>query len=204
MLKRSPRSRLATVLFVVVSIIATYIVLDALLTLRSLAHNHGPRHTYFIVTRNLARGSILTSSDFKTHAMFSGDAPTGAITSQPTKLFIRSDIAEGTILTKNMMSKTAESLIDEDHRILFIPTSDVFDGSISTTTDLVSVTSDGFGAQYIAYDAKILFDLSPPESSQYQESNPGYFVEVTQEEAADITQALSQGDVRFALRRNNH
>ena len=204
MLKRSPRSRLATVLLVVVSIIATYIVLDALLTLRSLAHNHGTRHTYFIVTRNLAKGSVLTSSDFKAHAMFSGDAPTGATTSQPTKLFTRSDIAEGTILTKNMLSKTAESLIDEDNRILFIPTSDILDESISTTTDLVSVSSDDFGARYIAYDATILFDLSPPDSSQYQENNHGYFVEVTQDEAADITQALSQGDVRFALRRNNH
>lgn len=201
MLKRSPKSKIFAVTGVLLAVVAAFIAIDALTTLNSLAHNHGRREKYFILKHDVSKSSKLSSNDFSVHEMFSGDAPQNAIrkSSLILKSFANSDLLEETILTSNMISADIGKTLDGDNRIIFIPTKDVLEKSYLSTTDLLSASPDGFGVDVLATHARILFDLSPNNTRQSESNNPGYFLEVTQEEASSITQALSQSDVRFAL-----
>ncbi len=204
MLKRSPRSRIATIGISLFAVVGLYIACDALLTMRSLSSQYGARHTYFQITRTIAAGEQLSSSDFTTHEMFSSDIPTGALTSEnnPESFYAKYALSEGAIVTKHMVVKNAISTTDDDHRIVFVPTDDVLSESISSTTDLLSVSSDGYSAEYVARNARILFDLS--SQKEEADSHHGYFVDVTMDEAEEIIHALGTGDVRFALTSTNH
>lgn len=179
--------------------IALYIATDALMTLRALTSQYGERRSYYQLTRSVKAGEQLASTDIRTHEMFSNDVPEGALSSEqsPENFYSQYALPVGLILTEDMVAKHAVSLTDEDHRIIFIPTNDVLSESISTTTDLLSVSADGYSTEYVAQSARILFDLS--ENNEDSESPKGYFVNVSQDEAEKIVRALGIGDVRFAL-----
>lgn len=202
MLKRSPKSKIASISGAILVLIAVYITFDSLITLRSLAHNHGTRKGYYVLTHNISRGSMIQNSDFSVHEMFSRDAPNNAFegNNTPESFYAKFDLVKGSIISSDMTSKKVASTIDEGNRIIFVPTKDSLEESFTNKTDLLSVSPDGFGPITLATDARILFDLTPnTNSDNSQNPNPGYFVEVTELEAGAIAQALSQSDVRFAL-----
>lgn len=134
--------------------------------------------------------------------MFARDAPKGALVAMPNrKKFAKLDIPKGSILTESMLSQSPIDFSENQKRIIFIPTKDKFSKDISTRADLISVSPDGFGAQTIAADVKIMFDLSAEiQESNSAQDNPGYFVEIDELDAEEIVLALSTGEVRFALK----
>lgn len=134
--------------------------------------------------------------------MFSKDAPKGALISMPNRRkFAKLDIPKGSILTESMLSQSPIDFSENQKRIIFIPTKDKFSKDISTRADLISVSPDGFGAQTISTDVKIMFDLSAEiQESNSTQDNAGYFVEIDELDAEEIVQALSTGEVRFALK----
>ena len=84
---------------------------------------------------------------------------------------------------------------------MFVPTKDKLDSSIGSIADLMYVSPDGYGSETIAYDAKILYEIDKKtDDDSVGDPNPGYFVEISSQEAQDLTTALASGDVRFALR----
>ena len=203
MLKRSPKSKLATVFIWVMASIALYIGVDSLLTFRSLVNSHGQRKSYLLTKSQLSTGSPIPNSHLATKELFSNDAPSGAIesTALNQQYFAKESIPAGTFLTKSMISKTAIDTIDSDNRIMFVPTKDKLDSSIGSIADLMYVSPDGYGSETIAYDAKILYEIDKKtDDDSVGDPNSGYFVEISSQEAQDLTTALASGDVRFALR----
>ena len=193
MLTRSPRSRFATIVAGLSLAIAIVLTINMMMKLRSQT-SHGSRRSYAIVTQTLHRGDPL-GEHYSEHVMFSHDAPSDALTIDEisARSFARVDLAQGTIVTKNMLSKSQVDTSDNDERIVFIPTHEKLVPTLGSHADLIAVDPEGFGADTIATSARILFF---PESDK---DESGYFVSVTQEEALDIAFALTTGEVRFAL-----
>lgn len=202
MLKRSPKNKATTVVVTILCLVAVYIAADSLIKFRSLTQNHGSRTVYFEVAKQISRGDQLNGSQFKKHEMFSNDAPNKAISNISSLTgYSKYDLEQGTILTSDMIEKTASDIIDDQMRIMFIPTKDQLSKQAGTAADLLSVDSEGYSADYVATNVKILYDLNPKNTDE-QTDNPGYFVEITEFEAQEIALALAHGDVRFALRQN--
>jgi Flp pilus assembly protein CpaB len=205
MLKRSPRSKISTITISIAILIAIYIGLDSLLAFRALANSHGQRKQYLVAKTKLTSGSSIDKTDLEIKELFSNDAPIGAIDAKQIDriYFAKLTIPKGTFLTEAMISNSAINTIDRDNRIMFVPSKDKLDSSIGTFADLLYVSPDGYGSEIIAYQAKILFDIGDSKEDGFsEETNPGYFVEITNEEAQNLTTALASGEVRFALLRN--
>ena len=206
MLKRSPKSRGTSFLIVALSAIAIFIAVDSLMSLRNIANGHGKRKTYYVLEENKSQGSRITDSDLSAHEMFSNDAPRGSLT-ESNKLsgrYARYELVKGSILTKRMVSEKVISTIDTGNRIIFVPSKEILDSSISNRADLLSVSVQDYGAQKIASGARILYGLSTKsEMKNDQNPNPGYFVEVSEFEASQIAAAISSGEVHFALTQTN-
>lgn len=185
----------------VLAIIATYIALDALITMHSVSTRYGSRHRYYQITHALSPGNQLTQSDFSIHELFAQDAPPGALMHDPSGLFNKYALAPGMILTQSMVAENAIESVGKSHRIVFVPTNEILDDSLSSSTDLLGVSSDGFSTEYLARNAHILFDIS---NNSKNDSHPGYFVVVTPREAENVIHALATGEVNFALRPDNH
>ena len=205
MLKRSPKSKLTTAAIWLMAAIALFVGLDSLLTFKSLANSYGQRNQYLVAKTQLTEGSLITKTQLEKKELFSNDAPKGALKAESIdkNFFANQTIPAGTFLTESMVSKSAIDTIDSDNRIMFVPTKDRLDSSIGSIADLMYVSPDGYGSEIIAYEAKILFDIENKQIDDIsQDPNPGYFVEITSQEAQDLTTALASGDVRFALLRN--
>lgn len=203
MLKRSPRSKYFTVALSLACVVIAFIVIDALTTLHSLAHNHGSRVTYYMAATSMSQGDHMNNTDFVAHTMFENDAPTSALTNIGDENFARYDIAKGTIITKAMVTSREDLTATADERIIFVPTKDVITSLVAQRTDLLAVSANGYSADTVATNARILFDVSPHVGDDGV-SNPGYFVAVTDDEATQIALALSTGEIHFALRKSSH
>jgi hypothetical protein len=198
MLSRSPRSRYLTIAGTIAAIIAVFIVLQSVITIRSMASQHGSRKTYLVVSQDVSAGESLNDV-VRSHKMFSGDAPENALNegNLHSDSFASVDLSAGTIITSHMVSASAADSLGDNDRIVFIPTSDQLSRDVGATADLIAVTTDGFGSDTVAESASILYNLSPVADED--EENRGYFVRVTSDEALSIADALSKGDIRFAL-----
>ena len=99
-------------------------------------------------------------------------------------------------ITTDMTTHTISSAFDNETRVMFIPSHDHLTSTMGNRTDLLSASTDGSYSHYVAHDATIIY-------GNESKDNPGYFVSVTPDEAEEITTALAQGDIRFALRKSN-
>ncbi len=205
MLKRSPKSRIINFAIYLIVIVAVFIGADSLLTFRTLANSYGTRDTYLIAKSRIASGSPIKKSELAKKEMFSSDAPQGALkaNSIKTTFFAKETIIAETMITKEMVSTSAIDTVNRNNRIMFVPSKDNLNSSIGTLADLISVSPDGYGSEIIAHEAKILFDIDNLELDENLENpSPGYFVEITSQEAQDLTFALASGEVYFAILRN--
>ena len=206
MLRRSPRAKLVTISIWALVAISLFIGLDSLITFRSLSNSYGNRKKYLVANVNLLQGSPIKVTDLGIREFFSKDAPKGALESSLIhhEIFAKISIPKGSILTSSMVSKTTTDTIDDENRIMFVPSKERLNNSIGSFADLIYVSPDGYGSEIVAYKARILFDVgSSKRENGSQEQYPGYFVEITSQEAQDLTTALASSDVRFALIRNS-
>jgi hypothetical protein len=202
MLKRSPRSKFVSIFAGIAAVIALYFVITSVTQLYVLSHDHGARKTYAVAKREIHAGDQITKDDVSKQQMFSGDAPTSAITFDAIgSQYSQYDMPAGSVILESALAKNYSSTVDSDERIVFIPTKEPLDKNLSNRTDLLAVDSQGFGSTYVARDALILFDV---ETSNDTQKDSGYFVRVTEDEAENIAQALSEGEIHFALVANNH
>jgi hypothetical protein len=210
-LKRSPTSKYLSLVTSAGIVIILIIIFTTINTWRSETLNHGKRIKYYSTNSNFYKGEEISISDLITHEMYSKDAPKNSIKASELdinrSLYANFDIPKNSILQKNMLVKTIESTLDEDSRIIFIPTNDKITSELAQYADIIATLPDGYGSEVIAYEAKILFDakgqVSNNDSTENTDSqNAGYFVQVTSEEAQSISTALSTGDLHFALKKS--
>ena len=195
MLRRSPRAKLVTISIWALVAISLFIGLDSLITFRSLSNSYGNRKKYLVANVNLLQGSPIKVTDLGIREFFSKDAPKGAL---------ESSLIHHEIFAKISIPKTTTDTIDDENRIMFVPSKERLNNSIGSFADLIYVSPDGYGSEIVAYKARILFDVgSSKRENGSQEQYPGYFVEITSQEAQDLTTALASSDVRFALIRNS-
>ena len=202
MLKRSPKSKISTAFSTLIVLIAICLGTDALLSFYRMQNSYGIRKDFLFTKSPISSGSILKIEDLERKSLFTLDAPTNAIEANSFEQgrYSKIDIPAGVFVSSSMISETAVETIENENRIMFVPTKDKIDSSISTHADLLYVAPDGFGSETIATNAKIHFDLSEnTEDDDIQNQHEGYFVEITELEAEELTVALASGEVRFAM-----
>ncbi len=198
MLQRSPKSKVLTSISLFLAIVATLLLVDAIIDMRSLNQKYGQRTTFLVAQVDIELGQEIEDADLVSHEMFISDAPQGAFRkSDFSESFIAlSPIQQGTIITKKMISSSNADSLDKNERIVFIPTQEKIDPQIAKHTDVIAIAQDRFSADTIASKAKIVFNNSQNIET---DQNLGYWIIVTQSEALRISQALSTGDVKLSL-----
>lgn len=210
MLKRSPTSKYLSIAATTGAIIVVIVIFSTITTWRQETIDHGQRNKYYLVNNSFLKGDEITIDDLSEHEMFSKDAPKNSIEtktlSKDKTMFANIDISKNSILQKNMLVESLDATLDDDYRIIFIPSTDKITSDIAQYSDIIATLPDGFGSEVIAYDAQILFDASPQIKSDSENNtesqDAGYFVKVTVDEASAISTALSTGDLHFALKKS--
>lgn len=209
MLKRSPRSKYITIASALGSIVIIFIMISTITTWREETINHGTRKVYYTLSTSFMRGDEIDKSDLKAHEMYSKDAPASAIDEKSitkySSMYANLELAKNSILTKEMFVTSIDSTLDEDARIIFVPSKDEITPELAHYADIIATGSEGYGAEVVAENAEILFDAKPYVKSSSdnasENSNAGYFVRVSSEEAGAIANALSTGDLYLALKK---
>ena len=209
MLKRSPRSKYISIASSLGSVVVIFIMISTITTWRTNTINHGTRSVYYTLKAAFYKGDEITKSDLKAHEMYSKDAPTNAIDEKSlakySSMYANLELSKNAIFTKEMFVTSIDSTLDEDSRIIFVPSNDVIAPELARFADIIATSSDGYGSEVIASDAEILFDAKPYEKSDdksSQDLNAGYFVRVTSDEANAIANALATGELRLALKKS--
>lgn len=207
MLKRSPRSKYMTIVSILGSLIITFIIISTITTWRSDAIEHGARQNYYLLKDSKNKGDEISKSDLVKHEMFENDAPPSAINERQINsskpMYAKADLPKDVLLTKDMTVPNLESTIDEDLRMIFVPTKDKINANLARHTDIIATDSEGYGSEVIVENAEIVFSaISESKSKTAIDNESGYFVKVTVDEAQDISTALGTGELHFALRSN--
>lgn len=159
--------------------------------MHSNAKSFGTRKVYAYIENEVGAGETLAKNKVKKKEMFSKDAPSGAIEfsklTQDYYAFV--DIPSNVILTKKMLTTSTDE-ISSYQRIIFIP-STIEITTKSRKTDLVAITE--YGSEVVATNASIVSSHSKIESEK------GHYVLVNIDEANEIANALSSGEIYFSL-----
>lgn len=210
MLKRSPRSKYISIASAAGSIVIIFIMISTITTWREDTINHGTRKVYYTLKTNFVRGDEISKSDLKVHEMYSKDAPASAVDEKNiakySSMYANLELAKNSILTKEMFVASIDSTLDEDARIIFVPSKDEISPELAHYADIIATASEGFGPEIVAENAEILFDakpyVKPSSDNSSQDPNAGYFVRVSSEEAGAIANALATGELYLALKKS--
>lgn len=207
MLKRSPGSKYITIATSLGAIAVVFVIFSTINTWRNETIKHGNRIDYFQLSSKYTKGEKIKYDDLIIHTMYSNDAPKNAIKADKIKnnqvMFADIDIAKNSILLDSMIVSSIDTMLDDDTRMIFIPTSDIVSSDIAKYADIIATFPNGFGSDVIATDAEIIYAVLPSRSStnKSENTNPGYFVRVTSDEATTISTALSTGELHFAYKK---
>ena len=208
MLKRSPKSKYISIASGISIVIITITIISTVSTWRDQTIEHGERKNYYLLRSNLLKGEKIQTSKLESHQMFANDAPKNAITQASLNknkvLFANTNIRKNSILLKNMTTTSIDATLENNQRIIFIPTTDIINIDLAQYSDIIATIPDGFGSDVIAEDAEIIFDSSLTSSSSAtgvtENQDPGYYVIVSSDEALAISTALVTGELHMALK----
>ena len=202
MLKRSPKSKYISIASGISIVIITITIISTVSTWRDQTIEHGERKNYYLLRSNLLKGEKIQTSKLESHQMFANDAPKNAITQ--ASLNKNKVLFANTNLLKNMTTTSIDATLENDQRIIFIPTTDIINIDLAQYSDIIATIPDGFGSDVIAEDAEIIFDSSLTSSSSAtgvtENQDPGYYVIVSSDEALAISTALVTGELHMALK----
>ena len=200
MLKRSPKSKYISIASGISIVIITITIISTVSTWRDQTIEHGERKNYYLLRSNLLKGEKIQTSKLESHK----NAITQASLNKNKVLFANTNIRKNSILLKNMTTTSIDATLENDQRIIFIPTTDIINIDLAQYSDIIATIPDGFGSDVIAEDAEIIFDSSLTSSSSAtgvtENQDPGYYVIVSSDEALAISTALVTGELHMALK----